>query len=559
MKEEKKIVDPQKIKIFYFLIFINLLICTSEFISIASIYPLLFVLTQETLPSIVVDIVNFLKIKESNTLTFFIIVLVVFLLLKNVLAIFANYIVQDFLFKNYNYLANSVIMGMLSRSYLEIINLSSPIFIRNCKEIIFSSRNYLMCKIFLYSEIILVFSIVIFLLIMSFKITLVSFLILIIFSFILNNYLKKKTSNLGEKRNKSYANINNILIEIFNSFREIKIYSKSNFYLNNYRDQQYEFSETQKKLDFFTSVTRYLFEIIIVFFLCLIYFLNINIINIALIPTLGFFAFSFFRLYPSFTKISVLITHLRSNKNSISILEDIHKKISHEEILNKNNIKFESTIELKDISFGYNNRELLLKNIKLVISKGKKIGITGENGSGKTTLCNIILSLIKPEVGEILIDNRVNVFDNLYGYRNLISFIPQNIFLLNDTVEKNITFNHDNFDIEKLKKVLVVTQLEKLIFDLKKNRKIVIGENGNNLSGGQRQKIAIARALYNDTEIVVMDEHTSSLDLKMQKEFLASSKEIFNTKTLIIVSHNKEMLDFCDEVYILKNGQLSKI
>jgi ATP-binding cassette subfamily C protein len=415
-----------------------------------------------------------------------------------------------------------------------------------------------MSKVFLYSEIVLIFALAILLLIVSPKLTVVSFIILFVFSFILNYLSKKKLSILGEKRNKTYSKINNALIEIFNSFREIKIYSKSSFYLNNYREQNNDFSITQKKIDFFSSITRYLFEIIVVFFLYLIFLLNINFINVSLIPTLGLFAFSFFRLYPSFTKISVLRTLLRTNQDSMRILYDIHKKNVSEEIFNKNNIKFESSLELKNVSFSYNNQRSILQNINLFIPKGKKIGISGKNGSGKTTLSNIILSLIKPLNGEMLIDSKINVFDNLYGYRNMISFIPQNIFLLNDTVEKNITFNQDYLDREKLNKVLVITQLEELIFDLKKRGKITIGENGNNLSGGQRQRIAIARAIYRDSEIVIMDEHTNSLDFKMEKEFIASSKEIFNNKTLIIVSHKKEMLDFCDDVYMLEDGKLNK-
>jgi ATP-binding cassette subfamily C protein len=366
-------------------------------------------------------------------------------------------------------------------------------------------------------------------------------------------------SILGEKRNNTYSKINNALIEIFNSFRELKIYSKSDFYLNNYKDENKEFAVTQRTIEFFSGITRYLFEIIVVFFLYFIFFFNTNSIDITLIPTLGVFAFAFFRLYPSFTKISYLKTLISTNQDSMNILYNIHQKSDSEKILNKNNIKFESSLKLKNVSFGYTNQRTVLKNIDLVIPRGKKIGISGNNGSGKTTLCNIILSLIKPSNGEILIDNKTNVFDNLYGYRNIISFIPQNIFLLNDTVERNITFNDYNFDKEKLTKVLVITQLEELIYDLKKRGKVTIGENGNNLSGGQRQRIAIARAIYRDSEIVIMDEHTNSLDVKIEKELLASSKVIFNNKTLIVVSHKKEMLSFCDDVYILEDGELGKV
>jgi len=279
----------------------------------------------------------------------------------------------------------------------------------------------------------------------------------------------------------------------------------------------------------------------------------------SLIPLFGVFVFAFFRLYPSFTKILYIKTVLRTNQDSINIIQNfIHPKNNSEENINKNVIKFENYLELRNINFSYNNQHFL-KNINLSIYKGNKIGITGNNGSGKTTLCNIILSLIKPNRGDVLIDGKINIFDNLYAYRNLIAFIPQNIFLLNDTVEKNIIISGNNLNQEKLDKALEITQLNELILDLKKKNKNTIGENGNNLSGGQRQRIAIARAIYRDSEIIIMDEHTNSLDAQIENELILSSKEIFKDKTLIIVSHKKEILSFCDDIYLLDKGELKKV
>jgi hypothetical protein len=184
MKEVIKLINPKTKKNFYFLFFINIFISITEFISVASVYPLLITLTQETRPQAIVYIVNFFKVKESNIFVFFIITMLSFLLLKNISSIFANFIIQDFIYKNYNYIANGVIQKMLSASYLEMINIGSPTFIRNCKEIIFSARNYLMSKVFLYSEIVLIFALAILLLIVSPKLTVVSFIILFVFSFI---------------------------------------------------------------------------------------------------------------------------------------------------------------------------------------------------------------------------------------------------------------------------------------------------------------------------------------------------------------------------------------
>lgn len=559
MKNFKNLIDPKSFKYFIYIIFLNIFIYACEFVSIASIYPLLIILTKDNQPKILINIINFLKIEKDNLLFFFITVLLIFLFLKNILLIIFNFIIQNFILKNYNYISNRVIKNILSLNYLEIINLTSPIFIRNCKEIVISVRSYLLNKIFLFSEIILIIVIASLLFLISFNFTIVSFFILLMFYLILNFISRKRLFILGKKRNEIYANINNSLIEIFNSFRELKIYSQLDLYLNHYKKRNVQFSLIQKKIEFFSSITRYLFEIIIVLFLFFLFFFNLDKINISLIPIFGVFVFAFFRLYPSFVKILYIKTVLTANQDSINIIQNfIHPKNNSEENINKNIIKFENNLELRNINFSY-NKEHFLKNINLIIYKGNKIGITGKNGSGKTTLCNIILSLIKPNNGDVLIDGKINIFDNLYSYRNLISFIPQNIFLLNDTVENNIIISGNNLNQDKLDKVLEITKLNELILDLKRKNKNTIGENGNNLSGGQRQRIAIARAIYRDSEIIIMDEHTNSLDAQIENELILSSKELFKNKTLVVVSHKKEVLSFCNDIYLLEKGELQKL
>jgi len=559
VKNFKNLIDPKSFKYFFFIIFLNILIYACELVSIASIYPLLTILINDNQPEFLINIINFLKIGKDNLLIYFIITLLTFLLFKNILLIILNLIIQNFILKNYNYISYKVIQNMLSLNYLEIINLTSPIFIRNCKEIVFAARSYLLNKILLFSEIILIIIIASLLLTISFKFTIVSFFILLIFYLILNFISRKRVFILGKKRNAIYSNLNNSLIEVFNSFRELKIYSQLDLYLNHYKKENMNFSVIQKKIEFLSSITRYLFEILIVFSLFFLFFFNLDKINISLIPLFGVFVFAFFRLYPSFTKILYIKTVLRTNQDSINIIQNfINPKSNSEENINKNIIKFENFLELRNINFSYNKQQFL-KNINLSIYKGNKIGITGKNGSGKTTLCNIILSLIKPDNGDVLIDGKINIFDNLYSYRNLIAFIPQNIFLLNDTVENNIIISGNNLNQDKLDKVLEITQLNELILDLKRKNKNTIGENGNNLSGGQRQRIAIARAIYRDSEIIIMDEHTSSLDAQMENEFFLSSKELFKNKTLIIVSHKKEILSFCNDIYLLEKGELKKL
>jgi hypothetical protein len=201
MNNFKNLIDPKSFKYFFFIIFINILIYACELVSIASIYPLLTILIKDNQPEILINIINFLKIEKDNLLIFFITTLLTFLFFKNILLIILNLIIQNFILKNYNYISYKVIQNMLSLNYLEIINLTSPIFIRNCKEIVFSARSYLLNKILLFSEIILIIVIASLLLVISFNFTIVSFFILLMFYLILNFISRKRVFILGKKRN----------------------------------------------------------------------------------------------------------------------------------------------------------------------------------------------------------------------------------------------------------------------------------------------------------------------------------------------------------------------
>jgi ATP-binding cassette, subfamily B, bacterial PglK len=450
---------------------------------------------------------------------------------------------------------------MLSFSYLEFLDVNSSNFIRNTKELIQSIRQYMAAFIFLFSEIILIVFLLSFLFYISIKITLISSISLIFIYFLFSILIKKKLIDIGKERNKIYSEITAGLIEMFNAFRELTIYSNFKFYIDIFNKKNSIYSLNQSKIEFFSNIIRYLFEILVVVItLFLFVFFNFDL-DKSIFPKLAVVFFIFFRLYPSFTKLSYFNTSIKINKDSLNIYMRNLNKNSQKIIsdLNKeDNFKFNNEIKINSIYFKYPNSTVYaLSNVNFSIKKGDIIGITGENGSGKTTLCNIILSLINPISGNILIDEKYDIKNYLNSYRKILSFIPQNIFLLNDTVVNNITFNEEPelINDKKLQEVLKNTKLKDLESKLKNNN-FLIGENGNFLSGGQRQRIAIARSLYRDSEIIIMDEHTSSLDLETEHELMHDLINLLNKKTVIIISHRKEVLKFCSKIYNLKDGIL---
>ena len=427
----KKLIDPKIKKNFYLIVFFNFIISILEFLSIASIYPALLIITGVSSNKIIDKIYLFFDINLSEKgLTFFLTLILFLIIFKNILSIILNWYIQNYILKNYNFISLLIIKKMLRFNYLDVINLTSPIFIRNSKEVVFSFRQYIMSLILMSTEIVTVSSLLLLLMLISFKITIITIIILLIFLLILIKLSKSKITNLGKVRNEAYAKLNSSLIEIFNSFRELKIYSNIEFYIKNFLKQNISFAKAQRNIEFFTSITRNLFELLVVLFLALSILLIDFEIDINILPTAGIFVFVFFRLYPSFTKISSLKTTLNSNENSVEILLEIQKtKIEIYNDLSKNipNFVFKKNIKIENLSFGYDQNNIF-ENLNLVINKGDIIGISGKNGSGKTTLCNIILSIIKPKNGRIIIDDTYNLNDHLKEYRGIISFIPKIFF-----------------------------------------------------------------------------------------------------------------------------------
>ncbi|EAH6438240.1 ABC transporter ATP-binding protein, partial [Campylobacter jejuni] len=191
------------------------------------------------------------------------------------------------------------------------------------------------------------------------------------------------------------------------------------------------------------------------------------------------------------------------------------------------------------------------------IKKGEKIAFIGESGCGKSTLVDLIIGLLKPKEGQILIDKQELNASNAKNYRQKIGYIPQNIYLFNDSIAKNITFG-DAVDEEKLNKVIKQANLEHFIKNLPQGVQTKVGDGGSNLSGGQKQRIAIARALYLEPEILVLDEATSALDTQSEAKIMDEIYKISKDKTMIIIAHRLSTITQCDKVYRLEHGKLKE-
>jgi ABC-type multidrug transport system fused ATPase/permease subunit len=186
------------------------------------------------------------------------------------------------------------------------------------------------------------------------------------------------------------------------------------------------------------------------------------------------------------------------------------------------------------------------------------VGIVGDSGSGKTTLIDIFLGLLKPQKGKILVDG-VDISENLKSFQSLIGYVPQDVYLLDDSLKRNIAFGkkEDEIDNEMITETIKISQLDDVVNKLSNGLNSNVGERGSKFSGGEKQRIGIARSLYNKPKILVLDEATSSLDLETEKNFINSIHELKDDKTILIISHRESTLQNCDIIYEISQGKLN--
>ena len=236
------------------------------------------------------------------------------------------------------------------------------------------------------------------------------------------------------------------------------------------------------------------------------------------------------------------------------VVEEAIKKLSENKEEDSGNQKFDSSkkIEFKNVFFNFENN-ITLKDISFSIQPNKVLGITGPSGSGKSTIVNLITKLLVPTKGKILSGNVDFKNINNKFLRDKIGYVTQNAFLLDGTLEENISFwDMKKKSKQKIRQIISDSGLKGLTKRLNEN----ITEAGKNLSGGQKQRITIARELFRKPELIIFDEPTSALDNNLEKKFKSTIRKLKNKHTIIIISHNLSILDICDDIIVLEKGQL---
>lgn len=550
----------KKRKIQYFLISLSFLISAIlEIVGIGLIFALLTMIIQG-------DRIEIQNIEISLFLDKFDISI---LLLAIIILYFLKSIIQSFLFwyqSKFITLIENDITTTLFNVYLRLsityhLNANTSNLIRNITvETGQYAGSIMMNSLIFFKNIFLFLSLLGFLMIISYKITISAVIIFFFFGYVFQKTMSLTSYNWGKERQIITGKRIKLLQEAFKGIKTIKIFGVENFFFNNFKSIQIKLNLIRHYQTFVKNIPRIWFEFITVllFAIIIFYFLKIETDIKSLIPIFGTLGLIMIRLIPSITQMINNFQHFDFSSASLyKLRNDLDLVFEKKKEADLANFKFSKEIVLDKVFYMYSTKEdFTLKNINLVIQKGKSIGIYGRSGVGKSTLLNLITGLINPSKGELLIDGK-KILNNSYNLTQNISYVPQDVFMLDGNIVDNISFGSD-IEPVKIKNLIKLVGLENLLDSMKNKEQTMIGEAGQRVSGGENQRLSIARALAKNREILILDEPTKSLDRKNSDKIINLINEIKKNKTIICVSHDESVFESFDEVFELHDGSLKK-
>ncbi len=375
--------------------------------------------------------------------------------------------------------------------------------------------------------------------------------------------LKNHLTKIGEDRFSANEKRYKIVSEAFGAAKEVKVLGLEQSYIDKFSDPAKTFANVQASAMIVGQLPRFALEALTFGGMLLaILYLMAQMGNFAsAIPIIALYAFAGYRLLPSLQNIYLSITKLRYIEPALQSVYEDYKNLKFINFQkNQNKIIFKHKVTLKNIYYNYPNAaRTSLENINIEIPAKKTIGIVGSTGSGKTTAVDIILGLLQPQKGSLMVDDKIINKENFRSWQKLIGYVPQNIYLTDDTIIKNIALGIDTkeIDLKSIEKAAKIANLHDFVVnELPDKYNTTVGERGVRLSGGQRQRIGIARALYHNPKLLIMDEATSSLDNITEKIVMDAVNNINKEVTIILIAHRLSTVKKCDKILILDKGKI---
>ena len=545
-----------KIKLLW-MFFLSVIASFAEVFSIGLLIPFIGIMIDQNFIYENKFLSNYIILFPKNDLLFyltsFFIIAITFSSSIRLYLIYQGIKISNFIGSN---LGRKIYTNTLYQNYLFHVERNSSDLISILTNNIGSVTNILFSLVILSSSLLISISILGTIFIFNPYISLITILF-IGSGYLISIYLAKKKL---EKNSLIVAKENIVTIkslqEGLNNIRNIIIDNTYTSAINKYGNSYLSFLNYDGNSKFIQQIPRFVLEALGVITITIIaYSFSKSIEESGIITTLAAIAFAAQRLLPLFQQLySGLTTVLSSRQSLIEALEllelSYHKKSNNPKV-----IPFKNNIKIRNLSFNYKDKSNIFNSLNLTINKGDIIGIKGETGSGKSTLLDIFMGLLKPSSGKILIDDIEINESNMTMFHNILSHVPQNIHLNDDTILNNIVLSN-KIKFDEVKEAAKNAEILQYINSEPKGFNTIVGEKGAKISGGQKQRIGIARAIYKNSQILILDEATNALDIETEKKIM---KYFFQKKdlTVIIVSHRNEIIERCDKIISIDNNKLT--
>ncbi len=554
--------SPNRLKLKMAFVFILMLAASiAESFTIGAIYPLISVMLDPlsiTNISWITYLDSYTDITDPKKISIFIgSGFAIAALLATALRMFSLYFNSMFAFEIGKYFGEGVVDRTFAKPYSDHIDEnSSEVIIGISTKLEGMVLGVILPVLTLLSSIFITTTIIIMLLYVDTNMTLVTFLIFATTYLLVFFINRERISNVGRILSRESVNFMRVLQEGLGGIRYVILEGIKNLFVNKFTESYSKWLLSKVHLQLISFLPRLVIEGLILLSIAVIaiYFTAVGGAT-EILAKLGVIAVAAQRLLPILQQIYTSINAIKAHSPSSEDALDIFEKETFLTESNRKIHKLDGDISIKNVTFKYKKNKNVLENINLEIKKGSKIGIKGETGSGKSTLIDLIMGLHTPSSGQILVSGSLLNNTTISSWHLSIGHVPQHIYLFDDSVKSNISFpaSHQNIDMEHVKKVAKICELEKTISVLKNGFDANVGEAGKKLSGGQKQRVGIARALYKKPSVLVFDEATSALDAETEKKIIDNIFSEFPNITLIMISHKLSTLAKCDKVFEVKN------
>lgn len=546
-----------------------------ETVGVSLVLPLVSVILDEQAFAQNEWVIYFTNIFHIENVRVFIYILLFALMamyiIKNAYLILLTYVQSAFVNRNRSRSTKNLLSQYLHRPYEYYLYAETSTILRTIYGDMDNIFNLLMQCMNLMAECVVSVCLGVFLLLVDFKMMVFIITLLFAVTIFITKIIRPRLHAIGEHSRIAQGTLYKWILQSVSGIKDVKVLNKESYFTEKYRISAVEYAEDQIKNNVLTNLPRLLIETVAV--VGILGYVAISMMagvdTTTLLPLITAFALAAMRLLPSVNRINTYLANISYYESALDyIYENVNiQQLKEQEYLDNELIQkkevylsLKNEIELKDITFAYPNTDKkIFDHAAMKIPVGKSVGVVGASGAGKTTVVDVLLGLLKLQGGTITSDGR-NIFDNYGAWLSHVGYIPQSIYMLDDSIRNNIAFGvkEEEIDDVRIWEVLDQAQMKTFVEELPDGLDSQIGERGVRISGGQRQRLGIARALYHDPELLIFDEATSALDNDTETAIMEAIDTLHGQKTMVIIAHRLRTIENCDMIYEVKDGKILK-